>query len=142
MEYRKKLSGRPVLKMPKRIKKVDVRFTEEEYGLLMNMVRDLGIGRSELCRNRILGNAASIVTNAKENVRYLDEIGLELSRAGNNVNQLARYTNVLIRNDLFSPVAAERFNLELIKYQVLQKRLEALLRKIIYIQTLPDSIGK
>jgi len=115
----------------KRTKKIDARFTEEEYKLVMEMEKTLGIRKTDLVRNGLLKNSRSVIINAKELIGHLDKAGAELGRSGNNINQLARYANMLNKKDILSPVVVERFNVLLGQYLDNQKELETVLRKII-----------
>lgn len=115
----------------KRTKKIDARFTEEEYKLVLEMERTLGIRKTDLVRNGLLKNGRSVIINAKELIGQLEKAGAEIGRSGNNINQLARYANMLNKKDILSPVVAERFNILLGQYLDNQKDLETVLRKII-----------
>jgi hypothetical protein len=115
----------------KRTKKIDARFTEEEYKLVLEMERTLGIRKTDLVRNGLLKNSHSVIINAKELIGQLEKAGAEIGRSGNNINQLARYANMLNKQDILSPVVAERFNILLGQYLDNQKDLETVLRKII-----------
>src|ERR1700761_2133766 len=99
----KKLSGRPPLTEGKRIKKIDARFTEEEYRQIEKLEVAFGLKKSDLVRLRLLENSAAMVVNSKELILSLDEIGTELGRAGNNINQLARYANTLRKKGVLAP---------------------------------------
>jgi hypothetical protein len=114
-----------------RSKKIDVRFTEEEYKVVLALEKELGIRKSDLIRIKVLNNASNVVINAKELISQLDEIGTELGRSGNNINQFARYANILTKNSVLSPVVAERFNMLFEQYISNQKILETALRRII-----------
>jgi hypothetical protein len=127
----KHLKGRPRLKEGKRIKKIDVRFTEQEYNVVLELEKTLGISKTELVRVRLLNDAANMVINAKDLINHFDQIGAELGKSGNNINQLARYVNMLINKQVLSPVAAERFNLLFAQYLENQRLLEAALRKVM-----------
>lgn len=131
MDLLKKLRGRPQLKEGKRTRKVDVRFTEKELELVNKMAEALGVTRAELARSRILGGAEAIVINALSLINELDEIGAEFGRAGNNINQLAKYSNILRNKNILSPIVAEHFLIYLEHYSKNQQRIEGLLRKII-----------
>jgi hypothetical protein len=72
-----------------------------------------------------------VVLNAKELIRSLDSIGAELGHSGNNINQLARYANILNKKRMLSPVVMERFNILFEQYISHQKNLEAALRSIV-----------
>ena len=115
----------------KRTKKIDARFTEDEYNLVLEMEKTLGIRKTDLVRNGLLKNSKAVIINAKELIAQLDKSGTELGRSGNNINQLARYANMLTNKKVLSPAVAERFNLLMEQYQANQKDLETALRKII-----------
>ena len=115
----------------KRTKKIDVRFTASEYALIMELEQTLGISKTDLVRQRILNNTATVIVNAKELIRMLNEVGAELGRCGNNINQLARYANILNKRALLSPVVIERFNHLFAEYIERQTLLETTMRKLI-----------
>jgi len=130
-EKYRRLKGRPSLKDGKRTKKIDVRFTEEEYQLILDLEKTLGISRTEIIRIRVLNRSSHIVVNAKAMIEQLDLIGAELGRTGNNINQLARYANTLNKRGLLSPQIAERFDILFEKHIQIQTLLEVSLRKVI-----------
>jgi hypothetical protein len=123
--------GRPLLTEGKRTKKIDARFTEEEFKVVLELEKQLGIRRTDLVRMRLLNNAASLVINAKDLIASIDSIGAEMGRAGNNINQLAHYANILKNKGLLREQVAERFNMLFESYIGHQKELETALRKII-----------
>jgi hypothetical protein len=125
------LKGRPVLLEGKRSKKIDARFTEDEYKVVLALEKELSIKKSDLIRRALLSNAPKVLVNAKEMLRLLDAIGLELSRSGNNLNQLARYANILKKRSMLSPVVVERFNYLFETYLSQQKDLDSSLRKVL-----------
>ena len=129
--------ARPKKTEGKRVKKIDVRFTDEEYFLIESLENTLGVSKTELIRNRLLKDAHHTIINAKEMIKALDGIGAELGRAGNNINQLARYANVLNKDDLLSPVIFERFNLLFELYIANQKTLDTTLRTAIRLLNNP-----
>jgi hypothetical protein len=121
----------PSMEKENRTKKIDVRFTEAEYQVVLAMEKELGISRTDLVRSRLLDNAAAVVLNAKELIRSLDAISAELGRCGNNINQLARYANTLNKKRALSPVVIERFNFLFENYIAHQQSLETALRRVI-----------
>jgi hypothetical protein len=125
------LKGRPVLLEGKRSKKIDARFTEDEYKVVLALEKELSIKKSDLIRRALLSNAPKVLVNAKEMLRLLDAIGLELARSGNNLNQLARYANILNKRSMLSPVVVERFNYLFETYLSQQKDLDSSLRKVL-----------
>jgi hypothetical protein len=131
MEGFKKAKGRPLLETGKRTKKIDVRFTEEEYKIITSLEKALGISKTELLRRRVLNNAAATVINAKHLIGDLDAIGAEMNRVGNNINQLAKHANTMRLKGALSPAIAEYFNGLFSDYLKIQHHLEISLRKII-----------
>jgi hypothetical protein len=131
MTFSRKVKGRPLKTEGKRTKKIDARFTEDEFKVVLELEKTLGISRTDLVRTRLLQDARLTVINAKELIALLDSIGTELGRCGNNINQLAKYANVLNKYGRLSPVVMERFNLLFEDYTENQKKLEISLRKII-----------
>ena len=125
------LKGRPVLLEGKRSKKIDARFTEEEYKVVLALEKELGVSKTDLVRRSVLNNAPAVLVNAKEMLRLMDSIGLELARSGNNLNQLARYANILNKRSMLSPVVVERFNHLFETHLQQQKELAIALRKIL-----------
>lgn len=123
--------GRPVKEQGKRIKKIDARFTQDEYDTILELEKTLGVRKTDLVRTRLLQDARLTIINAKELIGFLDNIGAEMGRCGNNINQLAKYGNVLKKKGLLSPIVAERFNILFEQYIENQKQLEISLRKII-----------
>jgi uncharacterized protein (DUF1778 family) len=126
-----KRKGRPPLTEAKRTFKIDVRFTEDEYKMIVEMARTFGISRTNLVRQRVLKNGDGIVINARALILELNQIGAELSRSGNNLNQLAYYANVLKLKEILSPVVVERYLLLLEENLKCRSKLDATLRKII-----------
>ena len=133
MTTSEKLKGRPLLTEGKRTKKIDARFTEDEYNMVLALEKSLGVRKTDIVRNRVLQNAPGILINAKEVIALLNTIGTELGRSGNNINQLARYANTLRKRNILSPVVIERFNFLFESYIGNQKELETVLRKIIRV---------
>jgi len=123
--------GRPLLVSGKRTKKIDVRFTQEEFDLVVSMGKSSGLKKADLIRKKLLFEGEKMVMDSKAMMNNLDAVGLELSRAGNNINQLARYANILNRDGLLSAVVVDRLLLELRKYNKIKMDLERLMRKLI-----------
>ncbi|MGO4875132.1 plasmid mobilization relaxosome protein MobC [Pedobacter psychrotolerans] len=123
--------GRSPLVSGKRIKKIDVRFTQEEFELILQMEKSSGMKKADLIRRKLLLDGERLLMDSKAVMNGMDGIGLELSKAGNNVNQLARYANILNKDGLLSAVIVDRFLLELRKYNKIKMELERLMRKLI-----------
>lgn len=123
--------GRPPLVSGKRVKKIDIRFTQEEFELILQMEQSSGMKKADLIRRKLLREGERLLVDSKAVMNSIDGIGLELSKAGNNVNQLARYANILNKDGLLSAVVVDRFLLELRKYNKIKMELERLMRKLI-----------
>jgi ABC-type transporter Mla subunit MlaD len=131
MKPGKKLKGRPAKTEGRRTKKIDARFTEEEYRKIEELEKTLGLKKTELVRIRLLESSVNLVINAKELIRELDAAGAELGRSGNNINQLARHANILYKRGQLSPEVVTSFNELMTKYTRNQQALEKALRKIL-----------
>lgn len=130
MNGKGRTKGRPQILAGKRIKKIDARFTEDEYEIICKLEKTLGLTKTELVRQRLLSNAGLLVLNAKELIVLLDQVGAEMGRCGNNINQLAKYANILKKRGMLSPVVIERFNVLFEQYLKNQQALDASLRKV------------
>jgi len=131
MEKTQRLKGRPLKEKDKRIKKIDARFTQDEYDTILELAKTLGLRKSDLVRTRLLQDARLTIVNAKELIGFIDSIGTEMGRCGNNINQLAKYANILKKKGVLSPLVSKRFNILFEQYIGNQKQLEISLRKII-----------
>lgn len=115
----------------RRTKKIDARFTEAEYQLITGMEKELGISKTDLIRLRLLDDAQKIVVNATAMIGRLDSIGAEMGRSGNNINQLAKYANVLNKQGILSAAVCERLTILLEQHNGLQKEMTVALRQLI-----------
>jgi len=131
MNAKRKLGGRPKMIEGHRNKKITARFTEDEYKLVEKLEKTLGITKTDLVRMRLLDNVNAVIINAKELIKSVDEIGTELGRCGNNINQLARYANFLQKKAKANPLVIENFSKLLTDYIKRQEALEVSLRHII-----------
>lgn len=130
---KRKLNGRPPLQEGKRDFRITARFTESEYKIVEGLEDTLGVNKTEIIRSRLLHNGSTIMVNAKEVIRELDRIGTELSRTGNNINQLAHYANLLKLKSTWSPGVMENFNVLFQEHLDQRRELDTSLRKIIRI---------
>lgn len=130
MNGRGRTKGRPQKTADKKTKKIDARFTEDEYSIICEMEKTLGLTKTELIRHRLLNDAGLLMVNAKELIVLLDKVGAEMGRCGNNINQLAKYANILRKRGIPSPVVIERFNILFTQYLKNQQALDASLRRV------------
>ena len=115
----------------KRTRKIDARFTEDEYQLILELEKTLGISKTDIVRTRVLQQVKLNIVNGKELISLLNAVGAEMGRCGNNINQLARYANILKKKGMLSPVVGDRFNVLFDEYIQKQKDLETAFRRII-----------
>jgi hypothetical protein len=131
MEKRKKLVGRPVMTTGKRSRKIDVRFSDDELAFVVKLEKLLGLKRSDIIRRKTLDVDLQLILDARSLLSSIDQIGLELSRSGNNINQLAKYANILIKQGVLSHILINRFLKELEKHDELMQSLAIDIRKIL-----------
>jgi hypothetical protein len=127
----RKLTGRPVLKEGKRTKKIGARFTQDEYDLIQALEKQLGLSETDLVRMRLLNDSEKQIVNARDFIIAIDQVGAEIGRVGNNINQLAKHANTLKLMGALHPSVIIRFNELFDQYLVIQRSLETTLRKII-----------
>lgn len=135
MEKRNKPLGRPPITKGRRTRKIDVRFSEEEYAAVLTLERLLGLKRTDIIRKRVLEVDLKLIFNTNALLASIDQVGLELSRSGNNINQLARYANILISQRILSPVLVNRYLKEMEKHSVLVESFGHELKKILRIMS-------
>lgn len=123
--------GRPPVGDERRSFKIDVRFTEAEYRQVEQMEKELGIGKAELVRRKLLHDGKGLAVNSVELLNRLDAVSLELSRSGNNINQLARYANRLQKRGLLSAQVIDEYARLLRRHENDQMELAMLFRKLI-----------
>ncbi|WP_183573812.1 plasmid mobilization protein [Mucilaginibacter sp. X5P1] len=131
MTAKRRSGGRPRLTEGKRTKKIDVRFTEDEFKIILELEANLGMNRTDLIRLRILSDAQNIVINARELIGLVDSIGTEMAHCANNINQLAKHANILKKMGKTDPAVTERFSSLLTAYLQCQQSLEIAFRQII-----------
>lgn len=73
----------------------------------------------------------ALIFDGRSVLASIDQIGLELSRTGNNINQLAKYANILNKQRVLSPVIFTRYSKELDKHSLLLKNLNLEIKKIL-----------
>lgn len=114
-----------------RIRIIKARLTEEEFKQLLNMENQLNLSRTEIIRSRVLYNSNAVLVNANDLLQGLTQVGTELGRAGNNINQLARHANVLNKQGLIGESVVRDFNELFGKYIKSQQEIEKAFRQLI-----------
>lgn len=115
----------------KKIKRFELRLSEEEALQFMKLEEELGISRTELVRSRVLKNTSTVLVNAKDLIRLLNRIGEELGRSGNNINQLARHANILAKEGVMNSSVINDFNSLFGNYIRIQQDLDKAIRQTI-----------
>ncbi|RDC54322.1 plasmid mobilization relaxosome protein MobC [Pedobacter chinensis] len=123
--------GRPVLESGRREHILKAKLTEEEHQQVMATARELGISRTELIRTRLLSQQGQVLVNTSELLASLDNIGSELGRSGNNINQLARHANVLNKRGMLEAAVISEFNGLFSIYQQQHLEIQQLMRLLI-----------
>lgn len=116
---------------PKKTRRFELRLSDQELNQFLELEKSLGISRADIVRIRVLKNSSKMLVNTKELMCQLDQIGAELGRAGNNINQLARHANILQKQGLLGPNVTAEFTSLFLEYIKVQRELEKLIRQII-----------
>jgi len=128
----KKKNGRPLMLEGKRTRYIRARVSEEEYTLIRDFWISLGIKESEFLRLKVLKpSSVSIRLNAAEALKRLDDIGSEIGRSGNNINQLARHADFMNKRGLLSGEVIAKFNELFSCYIFLFREMEKSTRKLL-----------
>ncbi|WP_256009444.1 plasmid mobilization protein [Desertivirga xinjiangensis] len=114
-----------------KIKRFELRLTEDEHLQLLKLERELGISKTELVRRRVLQDSGKVLVQGRELLAQMDKIGTEMGRSGNNINQLAKHTNALNKLGLIPASTVEEFNKLLSNHLRQQKEIEKLMRNLI-----------
>ncbi|RZJ92797.1 MAG: MobC family plasmid mobilization relaxosome protein [Chryseobacterium sp.] len=112
-------------------RRFELRLSEEELLQFLDLEKSIGISRADIVRIRVLKNSTKMLVNSKELMGRLDEIGTELGRAGNNINQLARHANVLNKKEMLATGTFADLTSLMSSYIDVQRELEKILRQLI-----------
>lgn len=119
----------------KRLKRFELRLTEEEYRRLVELERRTGISRAEIIRGRLLKGGVEAAFNASELLKQLDKIGVEMGRSASDISQLARHANALAGSSLLTENDMVEFNPLFATYIKRQSELEKLLRQLLRLMS-------
>ncbi len=125
----KNKGGRPLLKENEKkdaLVKIYCRISEKEA--IVKAARSAGLTVSDYAKKRMLGE--KVVLNYGDIFKELHVIGTEFSRAGNNINQLARHANSLNKVGKLDKSIADSFNLLLSDYVKKNEEIRIVLRKL------------
>lgn len=126
---RKHRGGRP--KLPnneKQATQINIRCSIEQYEKIKKTAKDSGLSVTDYLLKRALNN--KIVYNYNALIDELNAVGTEFSRAGNNINQLAKHANSLSKIGKLDKSLIDRLDLVLLDYTKKYDDIRVLLRGI------------
>jgi len=128
----KKKNGRPIMLEGKKTKHLKTRVTEAEYAMLSDQWRSLSIKESDFLRLKLF-KPESILgkVNSAGLIMRLDELGSEIGRSGNNINQLARHANFLNKRGMLNPETVSKFNELFSDYILIFRDMEKGIRTLL-----------
>lgn len=127
-----KKNGRPLKLEGKRTRFIKARVSEEEYARARDLWLSLGLKESDFLRLKLLkASSVSIKLNAAEALKTLDDIGSEIGRSGNNINQLARHANFLNKRGMLTIEVVTKFNELFSAYISLFRDMEKSTRELL-----------
>ena len=83
--------------MNNKVRRKEIRLTQKEYDQLEKMVASSGMNVSEYIRAKLFGGERATI-NAVEFLQVYKKQIYEMQKTGNNINQLAHYANICIKN--------------------------------------------
>lgn len=122
--------GRPPLEDDERkhaIIKVYCQLSEKET--ILSEAKSSGLSVSDYAKRRLFGQ--KVIMNYHELFKELHEIGTEFSRAGNNINQLAKHANALNKMGKLDNSVIDMLTLLLEDYVKKKEEVRVVLRKVI-----------
>ena len=126
---RKNRGGRPKLsETEKQAAQINIRCSIEQYNEIKKIAKDSGLSMTDYLLKRALNN--KIVYNYNMLIDELNTVGTEFSRAGNNINQLAKHANSLSKSGNLDKSLVERLNLVMVDYAKKYDEMRVLLRSI------------
>ncbi|MFV0377640.1 MAG: plasmid mobilization protein [Mangrovibacterium sp.] len=103
----RKKGGRPKLSISdKRSESIRIWCTSEQKKQVKEMANSYGLTITDYVLKKSLGE--KVVFNHREYLNEIHELGTELARQGNNLNQLAKYANILLIERKLRPDVAEK----------------------------------
>jgi len=114
-----------------RTRRFELRLSEAERAQFLELEKALGLSRADIVRIRVLQHSKKMLVNTTEVMKFLDSIGTEIGRSGNNINQLARHANTLGQQGMLHDVLIRDLIPLLTEYVRLQRELEQSIRQLI-----------
>lgn len=105
---------------------------DEEYRHLMNAFSSSGVKKmSEYLRNRLIETKGLYLHDPKAILKTLDDLGESVGRIGNNINQLAKYANVLTLKEKEDFEVIAEMNTLLKQYSLERKEMTLAIRALL-----------
>lgn len=118
-------------KEKQQVKRLQFYVDQKEYEILMAEYEASGYSSlSAYLRKKIVGNGI-IIPYPKELLNMLDKLGIEQSRIGNNINQIAKKVHTYDREGQISKDMLEQFNKSMHNYLNVLNELSMAYRGLI-----------
>ena len=125
-----KLNRKPI-PSEQRNRRFELRLSEGERAQFLELEKALGLSRADIVRIRVLQHSKKMLVNTTEIMKLLDDIGTEIGRSGNNINQLAKHANTLGQQGILHSTVIRDLAPLLTEYIRLQRKLEQAIRQLI-----------
>ena len=112
-----------------RIRRIEIRLTQKEYDRLEKMVASSSMNVSEYIRAKLFGGEKATI-NAVEFLQVYKKQIYEMQKTGNNINQLAHYANICIKNGKLSETVVQEMNQRIGELTRIEIKLEDAMHRI------------
>lgn len=130
MTFIKNKGGRPKLSnSEKRIAEIHIACNKGDKTRIKELAKSYGLTMTEYILRKCFDENVSF--NHVEFLKEIHDLGTELSRQGNNINQLAKYTNTLTIEKKLTPEIATRLEEVLLEHIKKQEEVRIAFRTLI-----------
>jgi len=130
MTFIKNKGGRPKLSnSEKRIAEIHIACNKGDKTRIKELAKSYGLTMTEYILRKCFDENVSF--NHVEFLKEIHVLGTELSRQGNNINQLAKYTNTLTIEKRLTPEIATRLEEILLEHIKKQEEVRIAFRTLI-----------
>lgn len=122
--------GRPLMDpLKKRTARIEIKCTLIDKSQLVRRANTAGLKLSSFVLKSALGQKVPV--NHQKYLRELHSLNLELSRSGNNLNQLAHYTNTMLKLGHLSSDISKQLSEKLDYHSEQLAKIQESFRKIL-----------